>query len=323
MGEGKTALITPMLAVALANKKQICRVTVIKSIFETNLNYLRHTLGGVLNRRVYSFPCRRDITFSHEAVTAIFKSYEECMENQGLVVTLPEFRLSFQLKGYEIASKKEHAEIAKSLLLIQKWLDDNTRDILDESDEILHVKYQLIYTMGFQDVFDGGDLRWTICQKILKRLPDKLLQLENKFGDSAIEIDKSYIDNPAIFPRCRLLKTDVYQELIELIAEDFIQGHIIGFASLTKCEMTLVKRFLVNNNITTAEIEETKKLFSDNNRNWQIVLIMAGYLRFRLLEVALMKRWRVNYGVNITNRFRDMAVPFKAKDVASERTGKK
>ena len=33
-----------------------------------------------------------------------------------------------------------------------------------------------------------------------------------------------------------------------------------------------------------------------------------------------MKRWRVNYGAQLTRKKYQMAVPFQAKDVASERT---
>jgi hypothetical protein len=91
-----------MLAISLANEEQLCQVTVLKSIFETNFNSLRHTLGGLLDQRVYSVPCRRDLSIEQVA-PRILEIYNDCMKNRGMVVTLPEHRLSFQLKGYDNA----------------------------------------------------------------------------------------------------------------------------------------------------------------------------------------------------------------------------
>jgi hypothetical protein len=127
--QGKTCLI----AISLANEDQMCRVTVLKSIFETNFNSFRHTLGGLLDQRVYSAPCRRDLAIGENAPN-ILKIYKNCMKNRGIVVALPEHRLF--LRTYRIGRETQ----AKSLIEIQRWIDENTRDILDESDEILSVK---------------------------------------------------------------------------------------------------------------------------------------------------------------------------------------
>jgi hypothetical protein len=100
--QGKTCLIVPMLAISLANEGQMCRVTVLMSIFETNFNSLRHTLGRLLDQRVYSVPCRRDVCIE-QAAPSIPKIYKDCMKDRGIVVALPEQRLSFYLKGYDNA----------------------------------------------------------------------------------------------------------------------------------------------------------------------------------------------------------------------------
>ena len=56
----------------------------------------------------------------------------------------------------------------RSMLTVQRWLKTYVRDVLDESDEILHVKYQLIYTVGGQQQVDGGAERWKTIQTILE-----------------------------------------------------------------------------------------------------------------------------------------------------------
>lgn len=140
MGEGKTAVIVPILATLLANGKQLCVVTVLKSLFQTNQRSLRQCLGGMLNQRVYTFPCRRDM---HTEADLLSK-YEECMRERGVVITLPEYRLSFQLKIYEAARKGDTAN-ATNFLKVHDWLNRNARHIMDESDAILDAKYQVRY----------------------------------------------------------------------------------------------------------------------------------------------------------------------------------
>ena len=48
-------------------------------------------------------------------------------------------------------------------------------------------------------------------------------------------------------------------------------------------------------------------------------MVLRGLLSYDVLYLALSKRWRVEYGVN-SKGYRQMAVPFRAKDVPSERS---
>lgn len=82
MGEGKTAVIVPILAAKLANGQQACMVTVLKSLFTTNLKALRQYLGGMLNRKIYTFPCRRDMPMD-EYVERVLNAYQECKDEKG------------------------------------------------------------------------------------------------------------------------------------------------------------------------------------------------------------------------------------------------
>lgn len=82
MGEGKTSVIVPILAARLANGKQVCQITVLKSLFVINSNALRQSLGGWLNHRVYHFPCRRDMPIGERSAN-LLDLYKECMEQRG------------------------------------------------------------------------------------------------------------------------------------------------------------------------------------------------------------------------------------------------
>lgn len=86
MGEGKTAVIVPILATYLANDEHACQVTVLRSLFATNLKLLRQCLGGMLNQKVYTFPCRRDLPVN-EHIDKMLDMYKECKEQKGKKLT--------------------------------------------------------------------------------------------------------------------------------------------------------------------------------------------------------------------------------------------
>lgn len=81
----------------------------------------------------------------------------------GVILTLPEYRLSLQLKIYE-SIQKDNIEAAQSFLHLHKWINANVRNILDESDAILQANYQVCPL---------------IISKIGKRLPSGKFQYLN------------------------------------------------------------------------------------------------------------------------------------------------
>lgn len=317
MGEGKTSIILPIVAAHLANGDQLSTVTVLKHLFQTNLPYMRQCVGGLLGRRVYTMPYYRKMEIVPIA-SKLLNIYEECKREHGIWLTLPEYRLSFQLKMYELA-QKEHAKdnnTAKDLYSVHNWLDDNSRHILDESDAILQSKYQLIYTIGNQSEPDGGALRWTCVQAVLKRVPFHMKTLYDDHGDQKIEFNcegENYANRLDVFRPCRLLDASVYEELKLKLIDDFIEGLIFPEwnSKLRNRQMQEIARELLQDDAT--------KNINQFQHNSNTILILRGLLKFEVLRLALSKRWRVNYGRNV-NGPRKMAVPFKAKDVASDMT---
>ncbi|KAG4065067.1 hypothetical protein HA402_007464 [Bradysia odoriphaga] len=328
MGEGKTSIIVPLLATKLANAQQLCQVTVLKSLFATNLKELRQCLGGMLNRRLYTFPCRRDMPISKYAETML-DIYVECRRLKGVVLTLPEYRLSFQLKIYEAPNKSETEGAAESLLQTHKWLNQNVRNILDESDAILQPKYQLIYTLGEQLSLDGGAQRWTVIQALLKQLPVHLYKLWQHFGDEKMEFDSDYARHGKVtgnvtmafrsdvFTPCRIFNDCVYNRLKLKLIDDILDGVLnfsLGLVHQTKQTLRLL---LDEGDVSAKDYNDLLKDLSSAQQT--TILILSGFLRFNVLQLVLSKRWRVNYGVNERGP-RKMAIPFKAKDVAAEMT---
>lgn len=206
---------------------------------------------------------------------------------------------------------------AKQLLAVHKWINENVRTVLDESDEILQAKYQLVYTMGAQRPPDAGSHRWLVTQAVLKRVSSHMKELYSTYGKNKIEFDeKNY--RADVFTPCRVLDETVFEALKTNLIDDFLEGRIdIDFKCGSESKKDKLKHILTEKAITRDEFLEIKRKFSEVDFN--TILIVSGLLRFEVLKLALTKRWRVHYGVHAKGR-RKMAIPFKAKDKAAETT---
>ena len=74
----------------------------MKALFPMNYQSLRYKLGGLLNRRVTPFACRRDMNFSLEQVNKIFDRFKQSLHNLDVVLTSPEDILSFDLLTIDV-----------------------------------------------------------------------------------------------------------------------------------------------------------------------------------------------------------------------------
>jgi Protein of unknown function (DUF3638). len=76
---------------------------------------------------------------------------------------------------------------------------------LDESDEILNVKYQLVYTIGKQSQITCGPLRWQVSQAVLEIAKTHFKDLKAQFGDDSV----FYVTNPFFvmaYPKISIFK---------------------------------------------------------------------------------------------------------------------
>lgn len=216
--------------------------------------------------------------------------------------------------------------MAKCFLNAHKWINANVRNILDESDAILQANYQLIYTMGNQLPPDGGSQRWCVTQAVLKRIPYHMDELYRKYGKEMIEFDcDGHVHGAApkvnfrndIFTPCRILDETIFNELKAAIIDDFFAGKLeISFTETTEAVKHNIKDIVSEKTIDKSTFHALEGIpLNDQNT----IMILSGLLRFEVLKLVLTRRWRVNYGVD-PNGERKMAIPFKAKDVAAEKT---
>ncbi|KAJ3085954.1 hypothetical protein HK102_013653 [Quaeritorhiza haematococci] len=312
MGEGKTSVIIPMLAAALADGARMVRLTVLKSLFQVNFNSLALKIGGLLNRRVYTCPCRRDLDLDFGQMLS---TYKECMEKRGVFITVPEHRLSSKLKTLEKCRMGDMN--GEKALEIQRWLRDNARDLLDESDEILHFKYQLVYTVGAQKSLDGCASRCEVVEAVL----DLVRRHGRSLCEKGVQVEyEPAAEGPHVFPHLRLLSPDGYQVLSRLIVEDIMSGRTsLDLLEFRQQDRESLFQFLVEPSIEQSLVDRMGSLFTSGTPSKSIILALRGIIAQGVLLLALGKRWRVNYGVSPTGH-RLMAVPFRAKDVAAEST---
>jgi Protein of unknown function (DUF3645)/Protein of unknown function (DUF3638) len=190
-------------------------------------------------------------------------------------------------------------------------------DIMDEVDELLRVKYQLVYTVGGAEPVSGGTLRWTVACAVLACVSKHAADLAAKHGADAVEYSAATV--PGGFPYIRILQEHASTDLMNMITDDIVSGTAadITLPELSTTERTALKQFLLSPEIDAVSLQIVSAFTETVYRN--TVLILRGLVGNDVLLLALGKRWRVDYGVNTSSNRRRMAVPFRAKDVPSER----
>ena len=235
------------------------------------------------------------------------------------MVTVPEHRLSLENKAIELAWKGEE-EASREL---HQVLEDqkNARDILDESDVILHAKYQLVYTLGNCAEVDAGRLRWQAAACVLASVSKHANVLADIFQSCSLVFTPGGVAYQ--FPeRLRLTSkakdvvtaqhTSCYQHLCKLIVDDFLAGAHHICVQLRSHDRDAFERCVL-----LAELDDEPWLQLPEEAQ-PLAYLLRGLLSNEVLLLALTKRYRVEYGARPESACR-FAVPYRAKDVAAER----
>ena len=164
-----------------------------------------------------------------EQIENIQMLFKECAHVQGILVMQPGHILSFRLTVIKrmLSSGPPLDPVARKLQEMQAWLTSTSRDILDESNELLHVHYQLIYAMDEQQPLDGSPDRWTITQNIFDLVHCHMKQLHDQFPE--VDILGHHVADGRFF-HIPLLGTSASQVLVSRIAEDVLDGALDNLA---------------------------------------------------------------------------------------------
>ena len=310
MGEGKSSIILPMIVAALADQQQLVRVLVLKPLLRQTESLFSQRLGGLVNRRIYHTPFSRRTKLNSDLVTNLRAIYSECMESRGVLIALPEHVLSFRLMGLERISRDQ--ELSELLLSTEEWLQRHCHDVLDESDELLDVRFQLVYTVDNQQMMDGSPDRWLVCQDLLALVNKHIDALGEQFPDG-IEFSR----REGSFAMISNFSGEAADELVSRIVDDILNGQIVG-VSFYHCSALVQQRIRSFIQDRTASIEDARIVHEalDGSAKMSNVLLLRGLLAHKILLYAFhRKRWLVEYGLDPARCM--MAVPYRAKGIPS------
>ncbi|KAI5846642.1 hypothetical protein DFP73DRAFT_546547 [Morchella snyderi] len=329
MGEGKTSVIVPITAAHLADGEKLVRVVVLKPLIGQMFQMLVQRLGGLVNRRVYFLPFSRGVKMGVNEARLVRELFEECMEKRGILLAQPEHILSFKLLGLERLYITEHAPkvstkaprdmkelhaVAQQLLETQRWLRKKSRDILDESDEILSIRHELIYTIGSSRPIEGYPDRWIVIQQILELIRQHLRAAE--FSPQEFEVEHS--PHEGGFDSIRILGVSAGLRLLKKIASKIIAGHLpaFSFRFLPQHLQKVALRFITDPKLREDECIFLRLQYQDDQVSTGILYLLRGLIAHKLLLYVLhYKRWKVDYGLDPKRSM--LAVPYRAKDCPS------
>ncbi|UKZ71018.1 uncharacterized protein TrAtP1_011986 [Trichoderma atroviride] len=320
MGEGKSTVILPIVAAHLANGKQLVCVIGSKPQAKELFRMLTSNLGGLMDHQVYQMPFSRSLKFTTSDAERILQILKKCSETGGILLMQPEHLLSFKLMGIEncLGSQREVGQI---LLDIQHYLNTHSRTIVDESDDVFSVKFELIYTMGTQVSIDLSPDRWVIAQRVLSIVMEAVHSIGDELPQS-IEISPS---REGQFPRVRILRQDAEDMLLSLLAEKICTAGVPGLPITRQSPAVreCVREYILNrdldiNQISSVEVESG--FFIESMKG--PLLLVRGLIAEGVLSFAFrQKRWRVNYGLDLSRVPKTrLAVPYRAKDSPTSRS---
>ncbi|KAG2078006.1 hypothetical protein BDR04DRAFT_1087703 [Suillus decipiens] len=312
MGEGKSSVIVPICCTALADGNSLVRVVVLKPLAVQMFQLLVERLSGLANRRIFHLPFSRSLRITSK----IQSFFEECKNLRGILVALPDHILSFKMMAMERQLSHTNTEqpLVTPLLNSQRWLDMHTRDVLDESDELLHVRFQLVYTMGNQQHLKGYPDRWTTTQQVMTLVARHARLLHQEFP-LGVEPHAHAIRK---FP-LRVLDVRAGERLVELVCNDILAGDLPNFAfgHVPLHMKDSIRKYLTLSTIDPQPLRDVQSYCAGSSL-WNGLLLIRGLLAHGILIYTLKdRRYRVDYGLDPQRTM--LAVPYRAKDVPSTR----
>ncbi|KAK3360569.1 hypothetical protein B0T25DRAFT_629629 [Lasiosphaeria hispida] len=321
MGEGKSSVIIPIVAAALADGTRLVRILVGKAQSKQMVHILTKKLGGLIGCRIYLLPFSREMKLDSANAEMIRKMCMECQSRGGVFLMQPEHLLSFNLLGLEHVIARELA-VGRSLLETQQFFDEGSRDIIDESDDNLSARFELTYTMGSQSLLDFAPHRWIVIQSVLNLVPEYAKRLATKDADS---VAFSGSKHPGGFPSIRILN-DAGEALVEAVGTRIRRDGIEGFQSGKGFPTPLreaIKHYMMKDELGDELIHKVENASAHVSPHMsRTLLLLRGLFARGILAFAFRRRrWRVNYGLDHNHSPpTGMAVPYRAKDSPAPRS---
>jgi len=337
MGLGKTRVILPMLVLYSSFhdqrkhggqfvREKVARLHFLSALFEEAYKYLQDSLcASILGVKIYQMPFCRDFKLDDASIDKMKSAINDCRLDGGALVVAPEHRLSLALKAKELHCSGETdiaSRIEKELIKEDFW------DILDECDELLRHRYQLIYAIGAAVPLPGGFHRWQAAQALFAALSQNDA-LKNCLSShtKACKMSKKPTGE---WPEIQFFDGEPLNSMLgeqsECRSARLSDGLLLRLsdAILTSPphELEWLLEHPLKDAIKKAMFEKDFSLTSLESlaeHHLSYILSFRGFLAGGILRHCLLKRHRVDFGVARPGKKR-LAVPFRFADTPDERS---
>lgn len=308
-------VIIPLLVLHWAfhcNGTSIPRINILPQLLTEACDFLHQRLtASIFNLRMFGLPFSRDIQVDSQVVVAMQSLLNLCRSSSGFVVVAPEHRLSLELKIKELEVIDNRSELAAALRTVH---DFSWTDVLDESDELLHHRFQLIYAEGSVQELPAGSHRWRAAQSLLSVMHGDHETLQ------WIEGHKHFVSQAKEVNREVFRPVQVTSQITSLIP-DFHSVLAHAVVASPPHEMEWIKGHARHESILASLLDERAPAdciedLDEAQRN--DVLALRGLLVGGILVHCLQKRHRVDFGVARPGK-KKLSVPFRGADTPSLR----
>ncbi|PNH10973.1 hypothetical protein TSOC_002217 [Tetrabaena socialis] len=307
VGEGKTRVILPMLALHWADGTRVVRLNFLSPLLEEAYGYLHSYLcASVLCRKLFTLPFHRDVKLTKADAHA----------EGGLLLVAPEHRVSLQLKGLELlGAGKDAAGVCAALDSVARL---PYLDLLDESDQLLHHRFQLVYACGNPIALPALNERALAIQALLRTASSLAARGELPLPKGVVVLQPPAGHPPGAFSGVRLLPGAALDAGLPALREQLAR-ELATILNWVSDPLEPVSHLLA-----TAPSADGQTLAHALTADQQAQLLaLRGLLACDLLPHCLQKRQRVEYGAaggDPGARRTRMAVPYRAAHTPSERS---
>ena len=354
MGEGKTRVIIPMLVIEFTHSRSlvmpttshppIMRITILRALISEFVEYLTQTLQhSVFARRVYVTPFNRDVEIDcPKNAKKLLDTFMECAMNGGVLVETPESRMSKLLKLQELQMKasdycranegQRDKRLDEAVNFLRKVVEFPAVDVLDEADEELNNKYQLIYAVCGKEestnALPSGEIRWNVLQAIYRVFHNCSPEVEDFVATHQTAVCRGEVTTCGRFRPVRFIadqkewkQPQTKRKLSSIILNELLNNPPYELKCLKALaegsQLAYVQAFVLEPERT--HTSDRKFMQIDKEQVCLILLCLRGYLSSGVVWNALEKRHRVEYGLNLKAGKKQLAVPYRASDTPAER----
>jgi hypothetical protein len=309
-------VIIPIVSANLAAQPDLLpRVIVPRANIKQQFQMLRRTITGLCHKSIVYLPFSRNLHFDEAGAIHVQDLLEGAMKKGTIWLCEPEHALSSKLLGLDRAlHKSAETHVGQKLIRGQIWLQDHVRDIIDECDEVIHTKQQVLYTIGHRQPLNAAPIRWDVAQKFLGLIAHYI----QKWGLDHLLLQTAGPSNDGCFPHIRLRSEDG----LNFLTQTFIASIQEGYWSIPPYLKPFAWRTATSHGFSERDKEIIQDCNDTTRPEWQTIqalMIIRGMINSNMLLRALTdKRWRVHYGLDLKRSW--LAVPYRAKDLPSPRS---